>query len=150
MITAIELFAGAMTLRHNRPEWNVIEEDIRKTDFSPYKGIDLVTGGFPCQTFSYAGKRMGFDDVRGTLFYEYARCIKETNPKAFIAENVKGLLTHDKGKTFQIAKCWNLFLPADAGLIFLKRLPWNIWGSHITVEAEEGGWQRGCHGMNPA
>lgn len=126
MITAIELFAGAggfalgmeqagiktlayvecdkkacMTLRHNRPEWNVIEEDIRKTDFSPYKGIDLVTGGFPCQTFSYAGKRMGFDDVRGTLFYEYARCIKETNPKAFIAENVKGLLTHDKGKTFQ-------------------------------------------------
>ncbi len=88
------------TLRNNRPEWNVLEGNITDVDFLPYKGeIDIVTGGFPCQTFSYAGKKMGFDDVRGTMFYEFSRCIKEVEPSIFIGENVRGLLNHDKGRT---------------------------------------------------
>ena len=126
-ITAIELFAGAgglalglekagfdtrayvemdkrccETLRKNRPSWNVIESDIHNVDFSEYKGkIDVVTGGFPCQAFSHAGKRLGFEDVRGTLFYEFARCVKETSPKLFMAENVRGLVSHDNGHTLE-------------------------------------------------
>lgn len=76
--------------------------DIAKLDFTPYRDqIDVVTGGFPCQAFSYAGKKMGFEDARGTLFFEFARAIKETNPKLFMAENVRGLLNHDQGKTLE-------------------------------------------------
>lgn len=126
-VTAIELFAGAgglalgleqagiqtlqfveidkfccETLKQNRPEWNVINEDVKKVDFSSYKGkVDIVTGGFPCQAFSHAGKKMGFEDTRGTLFYEFARCVKEVQPLIFMAENVKGLISHDKGRTLQ-------------------------------------------------
>ena len=89
------------TLRKNRPDWNVIEGDIHEVDFACWKGkIDLVSGGAPCQAFSYAGKRLGFGDVRGTLFAEFARCIDEVRPAMFLFENVKGLLTHDKGRTF--------------------------------------------------
>ena len=89
------------TLRYNRPEWNVIEADIHNVDFSEYKGkIDLVSGGAPCQAFSYAGKKLGFGDTRGTLFSEFARCVREVNPKMFLFENVRGLLSHDKGRTF--------------------------------------------------
>lgn len=89
------------TLRKNRPDWNVIEGDIHEVDFTCWKGkIDLVSGGAPCQAFSYAGKRLGFGDVRGTLFAEFARCIDEVSPAMFLFENVKGLLTHDKGRTF--------------------------------------------------
>lgn len=90
------------TLRSNRPEWNVIEGDIGTIDFSPYLGkVDLITGGFPCQAFSYAGKKMGFEDARGTLFFEFARAVKETQPKLFMGENVRGLLNHDNGRTLQ-------------------------------------------------
>ena len=63
--------------------------------------IDVVTGGFPCQAFSYAGKKLGLNDARGTLFYEFARVVKEVNPPICIGENVKGLLSHDNGKTLQ-------------------------------------------------
>src|SRR5690606_9664357 len=64
------------TLRKNRPNWNVLEGDIKNFDFSTYHNqVDVVTGGFPCQAFSYAGKRLGFEDARGTLFYEFARVI---------------------------------------------------------------------------
>lgn len=88
------------TLRNNRPEWNLIAGDISSLDFTPYHNqIDLVSGGFPCQAFSYAGKKMGFEDARGTLFFEYARAVKEINPKVIMAENVRGLLKHDGGKT---------------------------------------------------
>ncbi len=90
------------TLRLNRPEWNVIEGDISKIDFSEFKNsVDIISGGFPCQAFSYAGKKMGFEDTRGTLFFEFARAIKEANPKVFIAENVRGLMKHDGGKTLK-------------------------------------------------
>jgi DNA (cytosine-5)-methyltransferase 1 len=123
--TAIELFAGAggtalglenagikhvllnefdkhacETLRTNRPDWNVIEDDVKNLKFK--KGqADIVQGGFPCQTFSYAGKKMGFEDIRGTLFFEFARCVKEVKPKIAIGENVKGLLNHDNGRTIK-------------------------------------------------
>ncbi|WP_236688545.1 DNA cytosine methyltransferase [Flavobacterium akiainvivens] len=125
--TVLELFAGAgglaigleqagikcvalneidkyacQTLRANRPKWNVLEGDIKQYDFSNYKGqADIVTGGFPCQSFSYAGKRLGLEDARGTLFYEFARAVKEVEPLICVGENVRGLLNHDGGKTLQ-------------------------------------------------
>lgn len=90
------------TLRKNRPNWNVLEGDIKDFDFSGYHNqVDVVTGGFPCQAFSYAGKRLGLEDARGTLFYEFARAVKEVNPPICIGENVKGLLNHEGGKTLQ-------------------------------------------------
>ncbi len=86
------------TLKKNRSNWNVVHKDIKDIDF---RGLDadIVTGGFPCQSFSYAGKKLGFEDTRGTLFFEFARCIKEINPKIFVGENVEGLLRHDEGRT---------------------------------------------------
>lgn len=64
------------------------------------QGIDVICGGFPCQAFSVAGKRGGFDDTRGTMFFEIARFAKEIKPRFLLLENVKGLLSHDKGRTF--------------------------------------------------
>ncbi len=92
------------TLRHNRPDWNVVEGDISKVDFTKIKDVDVLTGGFPCQAFSYAGKSLGFEDTRGTLFFEMARAIKETQPKIFMAENVRALLTHENGRTLETIK----------------------------------------------
>ena len=91
---------ACQTLRENRPNWNVLEGDIKSFDFTEYNNkVDIVTGGFPCQAFSYAGKKLGFNDARGTLFYEFARAVKEVNPLICIGENVKGLFSHEKGKT---------------------------------------------------
>lgn len=90
------------TLRKNRPHWNVYEGDIKDFSFEKYKDkVDVVTGGFPCQSFSYAGKRLGFEDARGTLFYEFARVVNEVRPAICIGENVRGLLNHDGGKTLK-------------------------------------------------
>ena len=100
-LNEINKFACA-TLRKNRPHWNILEGDIKDFDFTNFKNkVDVVTGGFPCQAFSYAGKKLGFADARGTLFYEFARVVKEVNPPICIGENVRGLLSHDKGKTLQ-------------------------------------------------
>jgi DNA (cytosine-5)-methyltransferase 1 len=88
------------TLRANRPKWNVVDDDIANVDFKKIKA-DVVAGGFPCQAFSYAGKRMGFEDTRGTLFFEYARAVKEIKPKVILGENVKGLERHDNGRTLE-------------------------------------------------
>jgi DNA (cytosine-5)-methyltransferase 1 len=123
--TVIELFAGAgglalgfesagfeskllveidrycvETLKLNRPNWNVLHKDIKEIDF---KGMtaDVVTGGFPCQAFSHAGKKLGFEDTRGTLFFDFARCVKEVQPRIFVGENVEGLARHDGGKTLK-------------------------------------------------
>jgi len=63
--------------------------------------FDLLVGGFPCQAFSIAGKRQGFNETRGTLFFDIARILKYKRPRHFVLENVKGLLSHDGGKTFQ-------------------------------------------------
>lgn len=125
MPTSVELFSGAgglalgleqagfshillseidktacSTLQSNRPNWNVIQGDVSLIDFSSYKA-DLVAGGFPCQSFSTAGKHLGFEDARGTLFFEFARAVKEIQPTVCLGENVKGLLQHDKGNTIQ-------------------------------------------------
>jgi len=132
--TCIELFAGAgglalgleqagfeavalveidktacETLKVNRPNWNVVQEDIVEVskrdllkEFNLKEGeLDLVSGGYPCQSFSYAGKKLGLEDVRGTMFYYYAEFIRQLKPKMFLAENVKGLTTHDGGKTIK-------------------------------------------------
>ena len=134
MLTTIELFAGAGglalgvekagfhalgliefdkdacdTLKKNRPDWNVICDDIANISildledyFSVKTGdLDLLSGGAPCQAFSYAGKRLGLEDARGTLFYHYAIFLKKLQPKIFLFENVKGLQSHDGGKTYQ-------------------------------------------------
>lgn len=78
-------------------------QDVRFIDGEEYTGkVDLFVGGSPCQSFSMVGKRGGFEDTRGTLFYEYARLVKEIHPKVFIYENVKGVLNHDGGNTWQI------------------------------------------------
>jgi DNA (cytosine-5)-methyltransferase 1 len=101
LLNEIDKYA-VQTLKKNRPNWNVEHRDISKVNFKPYKNkIDLLTGGFPCQAFSYAGKKLGFEDTRGTLFFEFARALQETEAPVFLIENVKGLLSHDKGKTLQ-------------------------------------------------
>jgi DNA (cytosine-5)-methyltransferase 1 len=75
--------------------------DITKINSSELPDFDLIVGGFPCQTFSIAGKRKGFEDTRGTLFFDIARILSDKRPRHLVLENVKGLLTHDSGKTFQ-------------------------------------------------
>ncbi len=155
MFTTIELFAGAGglalgvekagfetigliefdkdaadTLKKNRPEWNVINDDIANIScldledfFSVKKGeLDLLSGGAPCQAFSYAGKRLGLEDARGTLFYHYAVFLEKLQPKMFLFENVRGLLTHDHGKTY--ATMLNIF--ANAGYTITKQVM-NAW-----------------------
>lgn len=128
--TSVELFAGAgglalgmhlagfkhvllnemdemacQTLRRNRPEWNVLEGDVHKVDFTSLRGkVDFLSGGFPCQAFSYAGKKGGLNDTRGTLFFELARAVREIRPKVFMGENVKGLLSHDDGRTLEVIR----------------------------------------------
>ena len=128
--TSVELFAGAgglalgmhmagfrhvllnemdamacRTLKRNHPEWNVLEGDIHQVDFTPLRGqVDFLSGGFPCQAFSYAGKKGGLNDTRGTLFFEMARAIREIQPKVFMGENVKGLLSHDDGRTLEVIR----------------------------------------------
>lgn len=97
------------TLKYNRPNWNVIHDDIANVSsqdleaiFNIKKGeLDLLSGGAPCQSFSYAGKRLGLEDTRGTLFYHYALFLEKLQPKMFLFENVKGLTSHDKGQTYK-------------------------------------------------
>ncbi|MBE5991582.1 MAG: DNA cytosine methyltransferase [Paenibacillaceae bacterium] len=134
MFTTIELFAGAGglalglekagfdtlgliefnkdacdSLKINRPNWNVICDDIANISCLDLEGLfgikkgelDLLSGGAPCQAFSYAGKRLGLEDARGTLFYHYAVFLQKLQPKMFLFENVRGLLTHDGGKTYK-------------------------------------------------
>ena len=80
--------------------------DIRFLDGRDYKKdkIDLLVGGSPCQAFSAVGAKYGLNDTRGTLFYEFARIVKETQPKVFIYENVRGLTTHDDGHTWEVMR----------------------------------------------
>lgn len=88
----IELEAAACaTLRLNRPEWNVIEGDLRAFSGAPYRGVDLVAGGVPCPPFSKAGKQLGAKDERD-LFPEAVRLVDECRPQAVMLENVRGLL----------------------------------------------------------
>ena len=102
----IDKFARASYKAIYHTEGEVEYHDItrvRNEDWRQFKGkVDLVCGGFPCQAFSIAGKRRGFlDETRGTLFFEIARAAKEIKPPLLLLENVKGLLSHDKGRTFR-------------------------------------------------
>lgn len=97
--------SACATLRKNRPGWHVVEGDVANVTFKHLEGfVDFVSGGFPCQAFSYAGKSRGFEDTRGTLFFQLARAVKEIKPKVFLGENVRGLLTHDGGKTLEVIR----------------------------------------------
>lgn len=80
-------------------------DDVTAFCASKYKGeLDILVGGSPCQAFSMVGKRLGLEDIRGTLFYDFARIVKESQPKVFIYENVKGLTNHDSGRTWRVVK----------------------------------------------
>ena len=77
-------------------------DDVRFMNGNDFRDkVDILVGGSPCQSFSTYGKKLGLEDTRGTLFYDYARMIKDVNPKVFIYENVKGLKCHDKGHTWE-------------------------------------------------
>ena len=78
------------------------DRDIRTVKSEEIPDHDLLVGGFPCQAFSVAGRRAGFEDTRGTLFFEIARILREKQPRILLLENVKGLLSHDSGKTFGV------------------------------------------------
>lgn len=81
---------------------NMNYTDITKVEANDIPDFDFLLAGFPCQAFSSAGNRLGFEDTRGTLFFDVARIIKEKKPEGFILENVEGLVNHDKGKTFKV------------------------------------------------
>ena len=130
---------AADTLRHNRPQWRVINDDIAniscldlKAYFNLVAGeLDLLSGGAPCQSFSYAGKRLGLEDARGTLFYHYAKFLEQLQPKMFLFENVKGLLTHDKGRTYKTIL--NIF--ESTGYSIQKRVL-NAWDYGVAQKRE--------------
>lgn len=94
----IDKYAVQIYKRHfpNHKEYG----DVTKIDWSVVPDFDLLVGGVPCQAWSIAGKRKGFEDSRGTMWFEYFRCIKEKQPRFFLAENVKGILSHAGGESF--------------------------------------------------
>ena len=105
----------------------IMYEDITTLNMKDLSYVDLLVFGFPCQAFSMAGKRGGFEDTRGTLFYDALRYLKEHKPRYFIAENVKGLISHDSGKTFQtIIDCLALTVNTQMTL-----MPFDNLGYHI-------------------
>lgn len=102
-------------------------EDIRFLDGTPYAGkVDIFIGGSPCQSFSTYGRRKGLEDTRGTLFYDYARLVKEIQPKAFIFENVTGLLNHDNGRTWDVIKSTFDSLNYDIKMSILDAKDYNL------------------------
>ena len=96
----IDKYAAGIYQKHFPDHFNY--GDITKINEEELPDFDLMIGGFPCQAFSIAGYRKGFDDTRGTIFFDIARIMKEKKPKYALFENVKGLLSHDKGNTFQV------------------------------------------------
>lgn len=93
---------AAATLKNNFKKTPVLHQDVSEICFKKYQNsIDIVEAGFPCQAFSSAGKKLGFKDTRGTLFFEFARCINEVKPKIAMGENVRGLVNHNQGKTLK-------------------------------------------------
>ena len=130
-LALIEIDKDAVeTLRRNRPQWHVICSDIAdisSLDLRNYFDLDageldLLSGGAPCQSFSYAGKRLGLDDARGTLFYHYAVFLQQLKPKAFLFENVRGLASHDGGRTYRTM----LDVFADCGYVVEHKIL-NAW-----------------------
>ncbi|MDR1821386.1 MAG: DNA cytosine methyltransferase [Oscillospiraceae bacterium] len=163
-LTVIELFAGAgglalgiekagfdtlaliefnkdaaNTLKSNRPNWNVICDDIANISpldlpalFNLQVGeLSLLSGGAPCQSFSYAGKRLGLEDARGTLFYHFAVFLEKLRPKTFLFENVRGLLTHGGGRTYETI----LEIFTQAGYTIQKQVL-NAWDYGVAQKRE--------------
>lgn len=95
----VDKYAELIYIRHFPEHTNL--GDVREIETEKLPRFDFLVGGFPCQAFSHAGKRRGFDDTRGTLFFEIARILEDKRPKYFLLKNVRGLLHHDKGKTFK-------------------------------------------------
>lgn len=95
----IDIYA-CETYRNNFGDYPL--SDITKVKSEDIPDFDVLCGGFPCQPFSIAGKRLGFEDTRGTLFFDVARILKDKKPKAFLLENVKGITNHDKGNTMKV------------------------------------------------
>lgn len=130
---------AAKTLKMNRPKWNVIHDDIANVSslnlpelFNiPVGRLDLLSGGAPCQSFSYAGKRLGLEDARGTLFYHFALFLKKLQPKTFLFENVRGLLTHNNGHTYQTII--NIF--TQSGYTIQKKVL-NAWDYGVAQKRE--------------
>ena len=130
---------AADTLKCNRPNWRVINDDVANIsclDLQEYFGLqkgelDLLSGGAPCQSFSYAGKRLGLEDARGTLFYHYAKFLEQLQPKMFLFENVRGLLTHDKGRTYKTIT--NIF--ESTGYTIQKKVL-NAWDYGVAQKRE--------------
>ena len=91
---------ACMTYRYNLPDMNLVEGDIRDIDKGGLPDFDILTVGFPCQSFSVCGKQKGFSDARGNLFFEVGKVIDAKQPKIVFLENVANLTAHDKGKTF--------------------------------------------------
>jgi DNA (cytosine-5)-methyltransferase 1 len=91
------------TIKANRPNWDARCMSVADLELNEFAGgVDVMAGGFPCQAFSYAGMKRGFEDARGTLFYEYARLIDQVKPRIVLGENVRGLTNHDNGKTLDV------------------------------------------------
>lgn len=112
-------------------------DDARKIVSEQLPDFDLLVGGFPCQSFSIAGARKGFDDTRGTLFFEIARIAAVKKPKYLFLENVPGLLNHDSGKTFEtILNTLNMGSPKSIKLFGERRC--SIVSEFLTA----GGWKR--------
>jgi len=116
------------TLRNNHSGTHVVCSGMDNIDMSPYIGkTDLLAGGVPCQSFSQAGLRTGLDDDRGKLMYEFMDMIQLIKPKIFLIENVKGLLTHDSGKTIkEIIKCLNDIGTYDVQYSLLNSFDYNV------------------------
>ena len=123
-------------LKQNHPE-DIISGDITKIDTSSIEDFDFLLGGFPCQAFSAAGKRLGFEDTRGTLFFEVERILRDKKPKGFILENVEGLVNHDKqNPKYEIGKTLSTILAHLRALGY--HVNWKVlnakdFGYHKTV-----------------
>lgn len=89
------------TLKKNHLDINIVHDSFLNINFDKYKNIDIFMGGVPCQSFSQAGTRKGLNDERGNLLPEFIKIVDKINPKIFLIENVKGLITHDDGNTFK-------------------------------------------------
>lgn len=135
--------------------------DITKIDAKDIPDHDVIAAGFPCQSFSVAGKRGGFEDARGTLFFEVARIADEKKPKILLLENVKGLVGHDKGKTldtivktlndigyrvdFEVLNSKYFGVPQNRERIFIVSIredlivnePWNIEGNNVVAKGKK-------------
>lgn len=93
-----------ITYQTNFPDTSLDVRDIQEVEAEEVPEVDIITGGFPCQAFSIAGYRKGFEDERGELFFELLRVIREKKPKVIFIENVKNMVTHDHGNTFKVIR----------------------------------------------